>query len=299
MGCVEIPYKFAKQRSHVPSFVSTAIEQADKTSGLDVTGEYALKWAAASLYFGAADTSVSTMEAFFLAMSMYPGVQRKAQEEIDRVVGGSRLPKFSDREAMPYVNALVDEAQRWHPVAPLGLPHATDKEDTIEGYRIPKGALLLANIWWFTRDPNTYHDPEVFKPERFLAPHNEPSATNVTFGFGRRICPGTELYTKSRASTNSCAQSLAGKAMADSSLWLTLTQSLAVFETHKALDDGGKVIEPEHGFSGGIIGRPTPFRVRVVARSGKHEDLIQRVMQEHPFEESDARDLSYHRASVA
>jgi hypothetical protein len=62
------------------------------------------------------------MVAFFLAMSMFPEVQRKAQEEIDRVVSPGRLPKPSDRENLYYVNALVEEAQRWHPIGPMGLP---------------------------------------------------------------------------------------------------------------------------------------------------------------------------------
>lgn len=53
-------------------------------------------------------------------MTLYPDIQRKAQEELDRVVGSDRLPTFSDRKNLPYVDALVREAIRWHPVVPLG-----------------------------------------------------------------------------------------------------------------------------------------------------------------------------------
>lgn len=80
-------------------------------------------------------------------MTLYPEVQRKAQEEIDQVVGQDRLPNLSDRDNLPYVDALVKEALRWHPVAPMGLPHASSRDDMIEGYAIPKGAMLLPNIW--------------------------------------------------------------------------------------------------------------------------------------------------------
>lgn len=45
---------------------------------------------------------------------------KKAQAEIDRVVGPNRLPKFPDREELPYVNALVKEVLRWHSVIPVG-----------------------------------------------------------------------------------------------------------------------------------------------------------------------------------
>ena len=53
-------------------------------------------------------------------MTLYPDVRRKAQAEIDQVVGNSRLPNFSDEGALPYVQAVLKETLRWHPVAPLG-----------------------------------------------------------------------------------------------------------------------------------------------------------------------------------
>lgn len=87
------------------------------------------------------------MECFFLAMTLYPDVQHKAQEEIDRVVGSDRLPGFQDRENLPYIDAIVKEVLRWHPVAPMGLAHVSTEDDICEGYLIPKGALLLPNIW--------------------------------------------------------------------------------------------------------------------------------------------------------
>lgn len=62
------------------------------------------------------------METFILAMTQYPEVQRKAQAEIDRVVGNSRLPDYSDQDELPYVDAVLKEVLRWHPVTPLGMP---------------------------------------------------------------------------------------------------------------------------------------------------------------------------------
>lgn len=58
-------------------------------------------------------------------MAMYPEVQRKAQEEIDRVVGSNRLPDFSDQDSLPYVNAVVKESLRWKLVVPTGASLAT------------------------------------------------------------------------------------------------------------------------------------------------------------------------------
>lgn len=53
-------------------------------------------------------------------MTLYPEAQKKAQAEIDAVVGRNRLPTLADRASLPYVEALVKEVFRWQPVGPLG-----------------------------------------------------------------------------------------------------------------------------------------------------------------------------------
>jgi cytochrome P450 len=83
-------------------------------------------------------------------MALFPEVQKRAQDEIDRVVGRGRLPEFTDRENLPYVDAVVKEALRWHPIGPMGLPHRTTADDVYNGYLIPKGSLILPNIWLVT-----------------------------------------------------------------------------------------------------------------------------------------------------
>jgi cytochrome P450 len=67
--------------------------------------------------------TVSSALTVMLALAMYPEVQRKAQEQIDSVVGQGRLPTFSDFEDLPYIQAIVKEAGRWHSVVPLGEQH--------------------------------------------------------------------------------------------------------------------------------------------------------------------------------
>ena len=64
--------------------------------------------------------SVGALSTLFLALSLFPDVQRRAQEEIDRVIGGSRLPTLADRSRLPYISALLDEVHRWRPVVSLG-----------------------------------------------------------------------------------------------------------------------------------------------------------------------------------
>jgi cytochrome P450 len=76
---------------------------------------------------------------FFIAMISFPDVQKKAQSEIDRVVGSDRLPNYSDQASLPYVTAVLREVIRWKPLVPLGLPHASKDDDIYQGYYIPKG----------------------------------------------------------------------------------------------------------------------------------------------------------------
>lgn len=273
MAMAERPYAYVKQRmnegSNDVSYVSKMLEQHESTPCEEE--DHAIKWTAATLYGAGADTSVSTLTSFFLAMSICPEVQKKAQEEIDIVVGRSRLPTFGDRKDLPYVEAIVKEMLRWLPVAPLGIPHAADEDGMFDGYRIPKGAVLLPNVWWFTHDPAVYHEPMEFKPERYLEPYNEPPPDDVVWGFGRRIC--------------------AGRVFADASIYLTCAQSLAVFDVSKVVDDRGKEIEPDIKLLGGAIGHPAPFSCRICPRSQQHEALIEMALRKHPWKESQARYL--------
>ncbi|KAI0430659.1 cytochrome protein [Xylaria sp. FL1042] len=243
----------------------------DKGDNLNRYDNNNLKWAAFTTYGGGADTTVNTISSFFLAMTLFPDVQRKAREEIDRVIGTSRLPTFSDRENLPYVEAVLTEAWRWHSVAPMGVGHTTIAEDIVDGYHIPKGAIVLPNTWWFTHDPAVYPNPMEFNPSRYLGPNPAPDPSNHIFGYGRRICPGRYI--------------------ADSSVWLTIVRSLAVFEISKGLDENGREIEPTVRFTPGVISRPEDFKATIKPRSRQHEALIRQVEELHPWEESGAAEL--------
>ncbi|MCJ1364085.1 hypothetical protein MMC16_003194 [Acarospora aff. strigata] len=271
--CVDQPYEFVKQqmreKRHKTSFLSQAIENI----GSNAEMEFIHKWTALSLFTGGADTTVSSLMTFFLAMSAFPKVQKKAQEELDRVIGSGRLPVSADRDNLPYIMAVMKETHRWHPVAPMGLPHTSTAEDVCQGYRIPKGAMLMPNTWWFTHDPAVYPEPMTFRPERFLETPThkpEPDPRKFIFGYGRRICPG--------------------RYVADNALFITIAQFLAVFNVEKLVENG-KVVEPEVKFEPGMISHPIPYRTSIKPRSKVHEELIKAAEQEYPWEESDAKEL--------
>jgi cytochrome P450 len=81
-------------------------------------------------------------------MCQNAAVQRRAQEELDLHVGSQRLPTFEDRESLVYIEALIKEVLRWAPVVPLSIPHRNTQEDEYEGMKIPKGSMIIANVWY-------------------------------------------------------------------------------------------------------------------------------------------------------
>ncbi|KAK1765144.1 O-methylsterigmatocystin oxidoreductase [Phialemonium atrogriseum] len=267
----EKPYAFVKhqmaQGKDDSSFLSRLLEAGDSS----LEERFTNKWSAMSLYTAGADTTVSALACFFLAMTEFPDIQRTAQQEIDRVVGHDRLPTASDRQNLPYIEAMVKEVLRWHPVAPMGLPHTSTADDICEGYLIPKGSMLLANVWHFTHDPDVYEEPMSFNPERFLAAESHepaPDPHTFVFGFGRRICPGRILV--------------------DNALYLNIAQSLAVFNISKNMEDG-QGVERKIQFTPGVVSHPEPFNAVIEPRSPHHEKLIRSI--EFPWQESDARIL--------
>lgn len=88
----------------------------------------------------------SALDAFFHLMMLYPEIQIKGAEELDRVVGRDRLPESSDELDLPYINAICHELLRLHPTAPFGILHTSIADDEYQGMFIPKGTLLVGNI---------------------------------------------------------------------------------------------------------------------------------------------------------
>ncbi|KAI0033051.1 cytochrome P450 [Vararia minispora EC-137] len=215
----------------------------------------------ATMYMAGADTTVSSAISFILAMVLNPGIQAKAQEELDSVLGGARLPTFADKDSLPYVTAIAKEALRWHPVVPLGVPHKLIQDDIYNGYFIPGGSAVIGNVWAILHDPSTYPSPSSFLPEHFiyqsqggLLPDNAPDFPDAAFGFGRRNCPG--------------------RYMAYSSVWLTVACLLAVFEIRRAKDGMGKEVEIIEEYCDGLVSFPVSFRCEIKPRSEAARALV-------------------------
>ncbi|KAF9228325.1 cytochrome P450 [Gyrodon lividus] len=246
---LDIPYNLVKQ--HVaagtakPSFVSNALENTT----LEPKTERIIQWAAAGIYSGGADTTAAGLECFILAMTLHVAEQTEAQAELDAVLGLGTLPTLSDRSRLPYVEALYIEVLRKYTFGPIGLPHVVAEDDVHEEYFIPKGTMIITNVWQFFNDPKTYENPGAFNPHRFLAKdgtRKEIDPRQYLFGFGRRRCPGVHL--------------------ADASMWLACASILTFLELRPPMKDGIPIL-PDACFMDGSISHPAPFECVIRPRT--------------------------------
>jgi cytochrome P450 len=139
---------------------------------------------------------------WMLAMVAFPETQRRAQAELDSVVGRSRVPSFSDLPNLPYLRAMVKEVLRWRSVLPVGIPHCSLEDDWYEGMFIPKGTMCLVNVAVCNHDPAIYGDDAgLFDPSRHLdsdgalapGPPDTQDEGHIVYGFGKRICLGRHV----------------------------------------------------------------------------------------------------------
>ncbi|RXW22022.1 hypothetical protein EST38_g3854 [Candolleomyces aberdarensis] len=222
---VEVPYADAKRRIVGIIYFSlltsgTNLQKIEAGEQEDALTEEVLRNTLAVLYAGGSDTTISTMATCILGLLEHPEVLKKAQAQIDGVVKPGHLPDFDDAPSLPYITAIVKEALRWREVTPFGGPHALSTDDEYNGYRLPAGAIVIANVWAMLHDESVYADPFEFDPDRFINPETgkidysrarDPEL--ACFGFGRRICPG--------------------KFMAFESLWLLIASLIATFDIEK------------------------------------------------------------------
>ncbi|KAH8663471.1 cytochrome P450 [Tricladium varicosporioides] len=230
-----------------PSFIGRLIEarethKADEEDAIRSFTDGELRGTGGSLYSAGQDTTYSTEIIFVMAMVLTPKVQTRAQNEIDAVTGGTRLPTFDDWKKLPTVERAVYETLRFHPSVPNGIPHKTLKEDIYHDMYIPKGSMVIANAWAMLHDPDIYKDPFTFNPDRFLPVSESGGGEPIPmghFGFGRRVCPGQYLGF--------------------ASAWIVVATILAKFKISPAKDEDGKDIMPIMEFTTGITSHPVPF----------------------------------------
>ncbi|KAF7125412.1 hypothetical protein CNMCM5793_001590 [Aspergillus hiratsukae] len=200
---------------------------------------------------GGAETTSSSILTMILCLARNPEHQVIAQKELDAVCGTERMPVWADFKDLPYINCIVKEGLRWHPVLPLGVPHRVAKDDWYEGMLIPKDATVVIPAYAIHRsEQHNYAEPDEFNPKRFKFEHH------YAYGAGRRICPGMHLAERTQ--------------------WRAIAKLLWAFDIELPIDPatGKKIIPDPEAYKEGIAHGPLPFQVVFKPRSQAHVDII-------------------------
>ncbi|KAJ3557244.1 hypothetical protein NM688_g1574 [Phlebia brevispora] len=272
-----------KEGTYEPCFAANLIEDERKRQGLS---DRELAWLAGMMFGAGAETTAASLAVFILAMVLHPSAVKRAQAQIDKVVGRERLPTFADRARLPYIDAIVKEVLRWGPVTPLGVPRQSIQDDRYEDHFIPKGTLVLVNIWAVNRDPEHYPDYADFRPERHLDDSGElvdptpgiHTQGHLSYGAGRRHVSISNSLSSHLDFLwlNTGARICVGKDVANQALFMDFATLLWAFNIMKAKDENGEPITPSLSdcVDEGLVFRPVPFKCSITPRFGEVGDLV-------------------------
>ncbi|OIW27060.1 putative cytochrome P450 [Coniochaeta ligniaria NRRL 30616] len=245
-------------------FVDRVLDQEGKVD-IDRHGLYFL---CGTLMEGGSDTTSSILIAFIHAITKWPEVLKKAQAEVDAVVGGDRTPTWDDYAKLPYIASCVKEGHRWRPVVPLAFPHALAEDDWVDGYKLPKGSDVFVNAYGMHHDEKRFKNPDVFDPDHYkgvtalaseLANGEYANRDHYGYGSGRRLCPGIHL--------------------AERNLFVAMAKLVWAFDIGPGRDASGKVIEPNVGqdaYSSGFLVCAEDFPCTITMRSEERKATILR-----------------------
>ncbi|XP_064651018.1 cytochrome P450 2C15-like [Lineus longissimus] len=184
---------------NIADFLDAYIAEKEKQDKKDPNNTFTdeqLKNVIFELFGAGSDTTATTLEWAILLMVTHPEIQRKIQSEIDDAIGDERFPTMKDRRSLPFTEAAVLEIQRFATILGFGLPHCNLFRDvSFQNFTIPKGTIMMPNIWAVHRDPKIWKNPDAFDPSNFLDDKggvvHKPEL--IPFAIGRRQCPGEGL----------------------------------------------------------------------------------------------------------
>ncbi|XP_022741425.1 cytochrome P450 CYP736A12-like [Durio zibethinus] len=179
------------------SFLNKPMNPYDDEGQAYITDRKNIKAIILDMIGASFDTASAVIGWTFSELLRHPRVMVGLQQELETVVGRNRMVEESDLLKLTYLDMVVKESMRLHPVAPFLIPRESMEDVTIDGYFIPKKSRILVNTWSMARDQNVWSDnAEEFVPERFIGSKIDlrgPDFQLIPFGSGRRGCPGLQL----------------------------------------------------------------------------------------------------------
>ncbi|XP_048062346.1 cytochrome P450 2J4-like isoform X1 [Megalobrama amblycephala] len=188
-----VDYDPSNPRDYIDCFLTEMEKLKDDTAaGFDVEN---LCICTLDLFVAGTETTSTTLYWGLLYMIKYPEIQAKVQEEIDCVVGGSRQPSLSDKDNMPFTNAVIHEIQRIGNIVPLNVVRITVEDTQIGKYSIPKGTPVIGHLTSVLFDESEWETPHSFNPGHFLDAEGKFRRRDafLPFSLGKRVCLGEQL----------------------------------------------------------------------------------------------------------
>ncbi|KAK9091233.1 hypothetical protein Sjap_024410 [Stephania japonica] len=188
-----------EQNGQVRDFIDVMLSLMESNSMKQVQfGKDNIKAIILDVLGAAMDTSVNVVNWAFAELLRHPKLMKRVQGELREVVCVDRIVEETDLSKLNYLNMVIKETMRLHPVAPLLVPRESTEDITINGYFIPKKSRVLVNVWTIGRDTNAWsEDAEEFNPDRFIGVDMDFVGRHefqlIPFGSGRRSCPGMQL----------------------------------------------------------------------------------------------------------
>ncbi|XP_062411727.1 cytochrome P450 2J2-like [Sardina pilchardus] len=183
----------SNSRDYIDCFLGEMTKwKDDEASGFNLEN---LCYCTLDLFVAGTETTSTTLYWGLLYMIKYPEIQRKVQEEIDRVIGSSGQPSVADRDNMPYTNAVIHETQRCGNILPLNVARQTTKETQVDDFIIPKGTMVLGSLHSVLFDETEWETPHTFNPGHFLDAEGKfrKREAFLPFSIGKRVCLGEQL----------------------------------------------------------------------------------------------------------
>uniref|UniRef100_A0A8D0GJD0 Cytochrome P450 family 2 subfamily D member 113 n=1 Tax=Sphenodon punctatus TaxID=8508 RepID=A0A8D0GJD0_SPHPU len=190
-------HKESRDPAFARDLIDSFLEEMEKNKGNPETSfnETNLLHIALDMFAAGTETSSTTLRWGLIYMVLYPDIQKKAQKEIDNVIGRDRPPTMEDQVNLPYTNAVIHEIQRYGDILPGALPHMAYQDTEIQGYFIPKGTIVIINLSSLLKDEAVWKKQHQFYPENFLDSDGQfvRQEAFLPFSTGRRVCLGEQL----------------------------------------------------------------------------------------------------------
>uniref|UniRef100_A0A0K0FGA2 Cytochrome P450 18a1 (inferred by orthology to a D. melanogaster protein) n=1 Tax=Strongyloides venezuelensis TaxID=75913 RepID=A0A0K0FGA2_STRVS len=226
-----------------PNFIHAVLKEIQSTdSKYSYLNSDHLEGMVLDFWIGGVETSYTTLKWFILIIMKHLDIQKKLQDEIDEVIGKDRLVQLSDKSKLPYMNAFINESQRFANIIAFAPKHKCTKDTVINGHLIPKNTIVEPFYWGANMDEKYFKDPSVFNPNRFIDDEGNLKIEHehMSFGKGKRIC--------------------AGKSLAESEIFLIFT---SLVQRYKFTHPNGPV-DLSVDFSGVL--QPKPFTCMIESR---------------------------------